>query len=100
MPDLGAVVVYYGAPASSEAVDAIQAPLLLHYAENDRALTARVAPVMTTLLDRRKSFELHVWQGVGHAFNNDTGANFNPRAACEAWNQTLDFFNRHLRRQE
>ena len=99
-PDLAAGVVYYGNPPSVDQISAIRAPLLLNYAETDRALTARIAPVMAALLDQRKTFALHVYEGVGHAFNNDTGANFNRAAACEAWNKTIDFFNRHLRRPD
>ena len=36
--------------------------------------------------------------GTNHAFNNDTGANYNEAAAVRAWGQTLDWFNTHLRR--
>jgi carboxymethylenebutenolidase len=99
-PDLNAAVVYYGAPARAEQIENIQAAMLLHYAETDRGLTAQMAPALTALLDRRKTFALHVYEGVGHAFNNDTGAAFNRTAACEAWNKTLDFFNRHLRKPD
>jgi carboxymethylenebutenolidase len=94
---LTAAVAYYGTPTpAAEAIANIQAPLLLHYAELDRALTARIAPVMTALLDMRKPFQLHVHEGVGHAFNNDTGAAFNASAACVAWTETLTFFAKHL----
>jgi carboxymethylenebutenolidase len=52
------------------------------------------------LLDKNKPFSLHIYEGVGHAFNNDTGANYNAAVACEAWNKTLDFYARTLQRPD
>jgi carboxymethylenebutenolidase len=36
------------------------------------------------------------WYDAGHAFNNDTRASYNEKAAQEAMARTLAFFNRHL----
>lgn len=97
-PDLTATVVYYGTPASAASIATVQSKLLLHYAELDRNFTGQVPAALTALVNLRKTFELHVWEGASHAFNNDTGANFNPGVACDAWAKTLQFFARHLLR--
>ena len=55
---------------------------------------------MTRLLELQKPFAFHVYEWVGHAFHNDTGANYNREAACDAWAKTLNYFARHLRRPE
>jgi carboxymethylenebutenolidase len=98
VPEIAAAVPYYGAPPVIEDLQRIQTPILAIYAETDRNLTLRMAPVMTEMLTRQKSFGMTVYPGVGHAFHNDTGAAYNAEAACDAWSRTIGFFNRHLRR--
>jgi carboxymethylenebutenolidase len=100
-PDLSAAVVYYGAPpAPLDLLDNLNAPLLMHYAQLDKNFSSRVPATVTALLDKNKPFSLHIYEGVGHAFNNDTGASYNAAVACEAWNKTLDFYARTLRRPD
>jgi carboxymethylenebutenolidase len=99
-PDLAAAVVYYGMPPNPiDQLENLQTPVLMHFGELDRNFTQRVPAIVQNLNDRRKPYELHVYQGVGHAFNNDTGTNFNARVACEAWKTTLAFFARTLNRE-
>lgn len=99
-PDLSAAVVFYGAPAAATALEELQVPMLLIYAETDRGLTGRVGPVLTALSNARKPYGLHVYEGVGHAFHNDTGPAYNAAAACDAWGKTLAFFRKHLDRPD
>ena len=75
----------------------IRTPVLAMYAETDRALTLRMAPVITEMITRQKVFGINIYQGVGHAFHNDTGAAYNAEAACDAWSRTVGFLNKHLR---
>ena len=56
-----------------------------------------MAPVMTDMITKQKTFGFNVYQGAGHAFNNDTGAAYNPEAACDAWSKTIAFFDATLR---
>jgi carboxymethylenebutenolidase len=98
VPEIAAAVPFYGTPPPIEDLQKIQTPVLGMYAETDRTLTLRMAPVMTEMITRQKVFGLNVYQGVGHAFHNDTGAAYNAEAACDAWSRTIAFFNRHLRR--
>ncbi len=99
--DLAAAVVYYGAPPTPlDSLDNLNAPLLMHYAQLDKNFTSRVPATVTALLDKNKPFSLHIYEGVGHAFNNDTGASYNAAVACEAWGKTMDFFARNLRKAD
>ena len=94
---LAATVVFYPSPIPAAAdIARINAPLLGIFAELDRGVTGRAPDVITALLNNRKSFALHVYQNANHAFNNDTGARYDPAAACDAWAKTLEFFQRHL----
>jgi carboxymethylenebutenolidase len=96
--ELGAAVPYYGAPPALEHVQYVKTPVLAVYAERDRGLTMRMLPVANAMIEQQKVFGMFVYEGVGHAFNNDTGPNYNAEAACDAWSRTIAFFNRHLRR--
>ncbi len=95
---LDAGVSYYGpAPAPSEAVK-VEAPLLIHLAGNDARVNATGLPWIEALKAAGKDVEGHVYEGVEHAFNNDTSAErYNKAAADLAWRRTLAFFGDHLR---
>lgn len=95
---LAAAVVFYGPPPSNDQLANIRPPLLGIFAENDRGITGRVPDVLNALNTPRKPYELHIYQGVGHAFHNNTGAAYNAEAACDAWDKTLRFFSRNLNR--
>jgi len=96
-PNLNAAVIYYGKSPASDQVSAIQAPLLLHYGEDDDRINATVPDFQAALEQHGKQFELHMHKGAGHAFNNETRSDrYEPNAAAEAWKQTLDFLNSQL----
>jgi carboxymethylenebutenolidase len=67
------------------------------YAERDRNLTLQTTNVITTMLTQQKTFGFHIYEGVGHAFHNDTGPAYEPAAACDAWSRTISWFNKFLR---
>jgi carboxymethylenebutenolidase len=96
--ELGAAVPFYGAPPAMEDIERIKTPILAVYAERDRALTMRMLPAANAMIQQQKVFGMIVYEGVGHAFHNDTGNNYDAAAACDAWARTIAFFNRHLRR--
>lgn len=97
MPELAAAVPFYGAPPPLEEVDKVQAPVLGIYAERDSRITPQLLPVADRMLQRQKRFGLMIYEGVGHAFHNDTGAAYNADAAMDAWARTIAFFNKWLR---
>jgi carboxymethylenebutenolidase len=39
---------------------------------------------------------MHVYEGAGHAFFNDTRASYRPQAAADAWQRTLAWLSGHL----
>jgi carboxymethylenebutenolidase len=97
-PDIGAAVVFYGAPPSPiEMLDNLAGPLLGHYAELDRNLTGQTPTIISGLLTRGKTFGLHIYQGVNHAFHDDTGPAYDPAAACDAWSRTIAWFDKFLK---
>jgi carboxymethylenebutenolidase len=95
-PTLGAAVAYYGSQPKS-GVEAIQAPLLLHYAGLDDRINAGIPAFEDALKAAGKSYELYVYANVNHAFNNDTNtARYEKGAADLAWERTITFFKTNL----
>lgn len=96
-PELKAGVVYYGRQPAAEAVARIKAPLLLHYAGLDKRINDGIPAFEQALKDNRKTYKLFVYDGVNHAFNNDSSAARYDKAAAElAWSRTLTFLEKYL----
>jgi len=94
---LAAAVIYYGTPVPAlDALNRLATPVLAIYAELDRSLTRSVLPAILRLEELQKPFGFHVYEGTRHAFHNDTGANYDPAAARDAWSETVSFFQKHL----
>lgn len=95
-PDLKAAVAYYGSQPKS-GIENINAALLLHYAENDDRVNAGIDAYRDALQAAGKEFQIHIYPGTQHAFNNDTRpARYNEAAARLAWQRTIDHLKRHL----
>lgn len=96
-PALNAGVSYYGRQIPAEQVPKIRAALMLHYASKDERINAGIPAYEAALKANGKTYELHMYEGVDHAFNNDTGpARYNADAAKLAWERSLAFLAKHL----
>jgi carboxymethylenebutenolidase len=97
-PKIAAAASYYGPiqAALIEELKATSAAVLIHHAENDNNVNSTTDQLVAALTG--KTYRLVTHPGTNHAFNNDTGANYNEAAAVTAWGQTIDWFNTHLRR--
>ncbi len=94
---LNAGVAYYGAQPPVEDVPAIRAPLMLHYGGLDERINAGIDAYRKALEANGKQFEIFVYDGVNHAFNNDTSsARYDKKAADLAWARTVAFFRKTL----
>ena len=96
-PDLDAAVAYYGMQPTADRVPDIKAPLLLHYAGKDERIDAGIPDFEKSLKAAGKSYELFMYEGAQHAFNNDTNAARYDKAAAElAWGRTVAFLKKQL----
>ncbi|WP_118857574.1 dienelactone hydrolase family protein [Sphingomonas mesophila] len=95
--ELDAGVSYYGpAPDPAEAVK-VQAPLMIHLAGLDERVNRTGFPWVEALRSAGKPVTYWGYDGVNHAFHNDTSAERYNRAAADlSWQRTLRFFKRHL----
>ncbi|GAB1577559.1 YghX family hydrolase [Bordetella petrii] len=95
-PELAAAVPFYGRQASAQDVPKIQAPLLLHYAENDANVNKGWPDYEAALKANGKTYEAYIYPGTNHGFHNDSTPRYDKAAAELAWSRTLDWFKRHL----
>jgi carboxymethylenebutenolidase len=98
VPDLGAGVPFYGSAPAAADVPKIKAPLLIHYAENDKNINAAKPAYEEALKAAGVKYEMHTYPGTQHGFNNDTTPRYDEAAAKLAWQRTVAFFNAHLRK--
>ena len=95
---LDAGVVYYGPGPDPAEVAKVRAPLLIHHAGLDSRIAQTLWPWVAALKRAGKPVAYFNYEGVNHAFNNDTSAErYNKAAADLAWQRTLRFFRRYLR---
>lgn len=95
---LAASVAYYGAQPPADQVPKITAPLLLHYAGLDERINAGIAAFEAALKANGKPYEMHTYEGVNHAFNNDTSPTRYDKAAADlAWGRTVEFLKKNLK---
>lgn len=78
----------------------IRCPLLGIFGEADTIIPLdHVAKLREALTSHRKTFELYTYPGAQHAFHNDTSPDrYHPEAARDAWDKTLGFFEKHLKK--
>jgi len=96
-PKLLAAVAYYGMQAKTEDVPKIQASLMLHYGGLDERVNAGIPAYEAALKEHKKDYKLYIYEGVNHAFNNNTAATrYNEAAAKLAWGRTIDLFKQKL----
>jgi carboxymethylenebutenolidase len=95
---LDAAVSYYGRQLPADEVPKITAPLLLHYGSLDARIDAGIPAFEAALKANNKTYELYMYEGANHAFNNDTNpARYNKAAADLAWSRTIAFLRKYLR---
>ena len=96
-PELKAGIAYYGAQPPASDVPNIKAALLLHYAGLDDRINAGIDAYRKELQAGGKTFEIFVYDGVNHAFNNDTSAaRYDKKAADLAWGRTVEFLKKYV----
>jgi len=97
MPDLKAAVAFYGRQPEAADVAKIKAAVQLHYGGLDERVNAGIPAYEEALKKNNIKYELFIYEGVNHAFHNDTSAaRYNEAAAKLAWERTLAFFKNNI----
>ena len=96
--ELNAAVIYYGQVTDNEAnLRRLNVPILGIFGNEDRAIPVEsVKSFEKALMNLEKNYDIEIYPGVGHAFANPTGTNYNAEAAGKAWEKTVAFLDSHL----
>jgi carboxymethylenebutenolidase len=98
VPTLNAAVAYYGRQADAADVPKIKASLMLHYGGMDERINAGIPAYEEALKKAGTDYQLFVYEGAQHAFNNDTApTRYNEAVAKQAWERTIGLFNKKLK---
>jgi carboxymethylenebutenolidase len=98
LPDLKAAVAFYGRQPKAEDVSKIKAAVQLHYASLDTGVNVGIPAYEEALKKNNITYELYMYEGVNHAFHNDTSpARYNEAAAKLAWQRSMEFFGKYLK---
>ncbi len=98
VPSLKAAVAFYGRPPELADVPKIKAAVQLHYAGLDERINAGMTAYEEALKKAGITYEQYLYDGVNHAFHNDTApTRYNEQAAKLAWQRTIDFFGKYLK---
>ena len=98
LPTLKAAVAFYGRQPAAEEVPSIKAAVQLHYAALDERINAGIAAYEEALKKNNITYELYLYEGVNHAFHNDTApARYNEAAAKLAWQRSIEFFKKYVK---
>lgn len=94
---LDAAVAYYGRQAKAEDVSKIKAEMLLHYGGLDERINAGIPTYKEALEKNKVKHQIFIYEGVNHAFNNDTSTTrYNPDASKLAWERTLALLSKTI----
>ena len=96
-PDLAAAVPFYGVQPKAEDAAKIKAPINAQYAELDTRITSGWPAFDAALTAAHVPHEGHIYKGANHGFHNDTTPRYDEAAAKEAWQHTLDWFNKYVK---
>jgi carboxymethylenebutenolidase len=96
-PNLNAGVAYYGGQPKPEDVPKINAAMMMHYGGLDERINAGIPAYEAALKQAGKTYEIYVYEGANHAFNNDTNAaRYDKEASDLAWRRTVEFLKNNL----
>jgi carboxymethylenebutenolidase len=95
--DLLAAVPYYGAQPKAEDVAKIKGKVMAHYGGLDDRIDAGIPAFEAALKANHIDYQIFVYEGANHAFNNDTSAARYDKAAADlAWSRTVEFLKKTL----
>lgn len=96
-PELLAAVPYYGGQPEAAQVAQIKGRVMAHYGGLDERINAGIPAFEEALKAAGVDYQIFIYEGANHAFNNDTSAARYDKAAADlAWQRTVEFFKQTL----
>jgi carboxymethylenebutenolidase len=95
-----AAVAYHGGDTEKYLgeVDGLNAPLLMHLAEEDEFISKPAQAEIKAALAKKPNTTVYSYPGQNHAFSRHSGTHYNAAAAALANGRTSEFLHQRLRR--
>jgi carboxymethylenebutenolidase len=96
---LAATVIYYGdLETNEERLSAIKWPVLGIFADQDAVISLDSVHQFEAGLNQLGiENEIHIYEGVPHAFANPSNPGHDPEKTADAWEKTIAFLDRNLK---
>ncbi len=96
--EVDAAVSWYGVPPETAGDPGdIDIPVQGHFGLADSFFPPEsVDQLEATLKQEEVNYEFYRYEGVKHAFGNETGDSYDPEAKAKAWERSLSFLDQHL----
>jgi carboxymethylenebutenolidase len=95
-PGLAASIIFYGQAIPPDSIPKVGCKVLCFHGQSDTRLVEPLPACEAAMKAAGKDMEVHVYQGAGHAFFNDTRPSYNATAARDAFARSLQFLNQAL----
>ncbi|MEK6983608.1 MAG: dienelactone hydrolase family protein [Nanoarchaeota archaeon] len=98
---LAATVIYYGnLETNATKLSVIKWPVLGVFGSKDTSIPVETVKKFEAALNEIGiKNEIHIYEGVGHAFANPSGANYAPNETKDAWKRTIAFLDKTLKKR-
>ncbi len=99
--DVVASIIYYGFFNPQDDLQQMRALILGHFADKDRAIKIdNVKEFQAKLKTLNGDHEIYIYPNTQHGFASREGENpnYNSQEAAKAWERTLDFLNRYVKK--
>ena len=97
--EMASTIIYYGQlETNATKLSVIKWPVLGIFGEKDTSIPVESVKKFEAALNQLGiENEIHIYEGVGHAFANPSGANYAPEQTKDAWKKTVEFLKRTLK---
>ncbi|MBI2646877.1 dienelactone hydrolase family protein [Candidatus Woesearchaeota archaeon] len=97
---LATTVIYYGnLETDANKLSVIKGHVLGIFGSLDTGIPVETVKKFEAALNQLGiENEIHIYEGVGHAFANPSGMNYAPEQTKDAWEKTLVFLDRNLKK--
>jgi carboxymethylenebutenolidase len=95
---IDAAVWYHGADTEKYLgeIDGLQAPLLMHIAEEDEVISKAAQAAIKAALAKKPTATVYSYLGQNHAFSRNSGAHYDAAGATLSNGGTGEFLHQHL----
>ena len=93
---LAAAVCYYGGQIAKNDDEKPKVPTLMHFGDQDASIP--MSDVETIKKKRGGDTEIHVYPGAQHGFHCDERGSYHEASARLAWQRSMEFLKKHLKR--